>query len=452
MVCRVVCILACFGSTLPLASCATPHARPANTFTDQNEHGARHRVRASESVSPRSDTACPVNDATRLHRAYTLENWDDGGEVSHFVYAHLSQFFPTAVIHRRGPVSELEYDLDPSIGRFVVEKKNGRALTLDAYLDIAPIDGLVILHRGKIVYERYPRMRSRDKHILFSVTKAFIGTLVGILEDRGLIDVNRAIDEYISELRNTAWEGVGILDILDMSSGMAGHEIGAPYTDPAHKHYQMEASLGWLPKTDAMPQPVIEDDTYAFLTTLERRRAPGTRREYASINTTMLGWLIERVTGKPIATVLSDEIWSHMGAESDAMIVVNRHGIPVAHGGMTMTLRDLARFGLLFTEHWRLVSDKRIISDAHLHGILDGGRSHLLGNKHPAWMRHATRQWDGVTDGGSFYKDGYGHQFLWIAPRNAVVIAYFGTNEALKSSHAVELPIRQMTDTLFPKQ
>ncbi|MFQ5411119.1 MAG: serine hydrolase domain-containing protein [Phycisphaerae bacterium] len=445
-------VVGSLGSALFLASCAIGPARPTSTLANPDGHDSPYASQTLKAEFSPSNPTVTVDATTGYHRTFTLENWDDGGELSHFVYLHTSQFFRTAVIHRQGPVSKLEYHLDPSIGQFVIENMEGHEATLDEYMESAPLDGFIILHHGRIVYERYPRMRSLDKHLLFSVTKAFIGTLVSILEDRGLIDVSRSIDQYIPELRKTAWEGISVLDILDMSSGIEGHEIGAPFTDPVHKHYQMEASLGWLPITDAMPQSVIDGDTYAFLITLERRREPGTRWEYTSINTTMLGWLIERVTGKPMATLLSEEIWSRMGAEADAMIVVNRNGLGIAHAGMATTLRDLARFGLLFTESWRLVSEERIISDSHLSRITEGGRPHLLGEKHSAEMRHATRQWDEVTNGGSFCKDGFAGQRLWIAPRNDVVIAYLGTNESLRPEDAVELPLCKMTAVLFPEE
>lgn len=449
---KLIVTLAMFASTLVVASCVVTSPETEYPLASQSGDDSAYSVLDRRNSLRSSGHTLPVDVATQYHRSFTLGNWDDGGDLSHFVYLHPSQFFRTAMIHRHGPVSKLESDLDPSIGEFVVAERDGREVTLDEYIESAPLDGLVILHHGKIVYERYPRMRSSDKHLIFSVTKAFVGTLVTILEDRGLIDVSRSVNRYIPELRETAWEGISIIDILDMSSGIDGYEIGAPFTDPAHKHYQMEASLGWLPITDAMPQSVIDGDTFAFLAALKRRREPGACAEYTSINTAMLGWLIERITGKPLATVLSEEIWSHMGAESDAMIVINRRGVPIASAGMATTLRDLARFGLLFTESRRLVSDERIISDTHLSRITNGGRPHLLGEGRPAWIRHTTRQWDEVTKSGDFGKGGFAGQSLWIAPKNDVVIAYFGTNESLASEGAVELPLRKMTAVLFPAE
>lgn len=263
-----------------------------------------------------------VDDAARFHRAMDLENWDDGGELSRFVYLHPSQFFPAAVIHRRGIVSELVYDLNPEVGTYNLSLGPDSSRTLDQYIAESPIDGFIVLHQGRIVYEAYPRMQPQDSHLLFSVTKAIVGTAVGILEDRKEIDLRHGIDVYIPELRGTAWEGISGRDILEMSSGMEQSEMepGA-LTDPTHKHYQLEASLGWLPLAPEQPEPVRQGETYEFLKALERVEEPGTQWRYTSSNTAVLGWLLERVTGKPLAQVLSEEIWSRIGAELDALMV-----------------------------------------------------------------------------------------------------------------------------------
>lgn len=393
-----------------------------------------------------------AQEAARLRREVTLENWDDGGERSRFAYLNISQIFPVAVVRRAGAILTLPFDPNPAVGRYFVEKDGDRAITLDQLLCDGPFDGFLVVHRGRIVYERYPRMRPEDKHLMFSVTKSLVGTAVAILEDRGEIRVDRTIGELITDLKGTAWEKVTVRDVLEMASGIEGgeREAGA-YSDPRHKHYQLEASLGWLPKGPAMPRAVQREDTYAYLSTLRRVREPGSRWEYASVNTAVLGWLLERLTGKTLADVLADEIWSRMGAEADALMVVNRNGIAVAHAGMAATLRDLARFGLLFTHRPDAGEGERVISERVLHRITNAGRAQILqGVSHPAWdtVTHVAYQWDGVTAKRDFFKGGFGDQLLYVAPRKDVVIAYFGTNQSLDSKPHL-LPLRQMVEDLF---
>ena len=216
-------------------------------------------------------------------------------------------------------------------------------------------------------------MRMQDKHLLASVTKVFIGTAAGILGDRGRIDIRRTVGEYILALKGTPWGQVTIRDVLEMASGMEGSNES--YTGPQNKHYQYEASLGWQPTTPEMPESVAQGDTYRYLASLKQIRKPGESWAYTSVNTAILGWLLEEITRKSIADVLSEQIWSEIGAEADAFIVMNKKGVAAAHGGMSTTLRDLARFGLLFTPSWRATSRTQIISDRFC-GVLPrtGGR------------------------------------------------------------------------------
>jgi len=388
-------------------------------------------------------------EAARLRREVNLDNWDDGGERSRFAYLNTSQLFPVAVVSRAGPVLALPSTPNPAIGRFVVANEGGRDITLDQLLADGRFDGFLVLHRGRVVYERYPHMRPGDRHLLFSVTKALVGTAVAILEDRGELRIDRPVGEYIRELKGTAWENVPVRDVLEMASGMEGGENEGAYSDPGHKHYQLEASLGWLPMTSALPTPVQQEETYSYLATLGRVREPGSRWEYASVNTAVLGWLLERLTGKALSEVLTDELWSRLGAESDALLAVNRNGIAVAHAGLATRLRDVARFGLLFAHRPASQAEERVISDRVLRRITQDGRPQILGSdSRPEGRTHVAYQWDGVTDKGDFYKGGFAGQLLYVAPRKDVVIAHFGTNASLDEEPR-RLPLQRMVDELF---
>lgn len=395
----------------------------------------------SQPSAAQASSAYVPTEGQRIRRAINLQNWDDGGDLTHYVYLHTSEIFPTADIHRAGPISALVEAPTPAVGAYVVKTENGRKVTLAEFVAANNgIDGIIVLHHGRVVYEAYPRMRPEDKHLLMSVTKAFVGTAVGILEDRGKIDIHRPINDYIRELKGTAWEGITVRDILEMASGMEG--ANESYTDPADKHYQYEASVGWQPKTPEMPESVREDDTYRYLASLKRLRNPGEAWAYTSINTEVLGWLLEEVTGKSVAQVLSDEIWAPMGAEADAQMVVSSKGVAVSHAGMVATLRDVARFGLLFALSWNKTARTQIISDKFLQRILTQGRPDLSGQAHVAY------QWDAVTKNGKFHKGGFGGQLLYIAPQKDVVIVYFGTNKTVDDG-GPRLPLGALIDSLF---
>jgi CubicO group peptidase (beta-lactamase class C family) len=315
---------------------------------------------------------------------------------------------------------------------------------LDDVLAGPTVDAFIVVHRGRIVYERYPHMRPQDKHVYWSVSKSFVGAIVAMLEDEGRVDSRAPIEKYIGELAPTAWAGTPVIDILDMASGMSGLEVDdrpAAYTDPASVYYQFEARLGLHAKA-AGP----ETDAYAYVAGLKRLKPSGRVKEYSSVNTFVLSWLIEKVTGKPYPEVVSERIWRRIGAEADAGMVVDRAtGTPWSHGGMFSTLRDLARFGLLYTPSWRTVSREPVISAAHLRKIQTGGRPELLDNRKKEYSDKpvysgeyvSTYQWDFVWPDGDFLKLGFQGQGLYVSPLRNLVMACFSSGRGLActSSH-----------------
>src|SRR6266436_10024890 len=117
----------------------------------------------------------------------TVENWDKGGPLSHWVYTHLSEVLPTAVVRRAGQVVDLPEQLRPEIGGLKVNDEKEAKQTLDQFVNNGAVDGCIVLHRRKIVYEKYPTIQRNDLHLIMLVTKAFVGTALAILEDQGKI-------------------------------------------------------------------------------------------------------------------------------------------------------------------------------------------------------------------------------------------------------------------------
>jgi len=380
--------------------------------------------------------------ATELRRAANLETWDDGGAISNFVYRHSSEVFPAAAVKRAGSVRELPVRLRDDVANFKVDESH----TLKEYVEQEPLDGLLVVHRGAIVFESYPRMRADDRHLSFSVTKAFVGTLVALMENDGRIELRAPISRYLPELRGSVWENIAVRDVADMASGIDGFEEADSYTNPASRIYRMEAALGWQPRRDDMPQAVRDGDAYGYIRTMGKGRDPGTRFQYSSIDTLMLAQLLERVSGRRLADLLSERIWSRMGAESDADFLVNERGVAIAHAGLAMTLRDLARFGMLFMD----TGADPAIPAAVRQRMLKEGRPALLPADHPKWFTHASYQWDQVNEAGTYMKGGFGGQGLYIDARREVVMVMFGTNTTVDAK-VPPMPVLRLVPALFPE-
>ena len=385
--------------------------------------------------------------ANGFRNQWTIANWDDGGPLTHYVFLNMAEFWPHSVIDRDGPIRQLSPSVRQDVATFITQTSAGE-LFLEDYLNQPTVDGMIVLHQGRIVFEQYPRMHPHDKHLYMSVSKTIASTLVGVLADRGQININESIDSYLTELKGSGWEGVSVLNVLDMASGIDCRQaLPGVYDDPALCYYQFEAGLGWLPPTEETPE-----DIHAWVAALASRRPAGEAYEYTSVNTFLLRWLVERVTGQTYATVIESEIWQQMGAESDALLVAPRRGVPVAASGMSSTLRDLARFGLLFTPTGRILSEP-VVSDALIDNIQNGGRPEILNtdrdyddprlvNGEPVFA--SSFQWDWVMDDGDFYKGGYGGQGLYVSPERDLVIAFFGTLDSNGSSNELDIIARQL--------
>ena len=390
-------------------------------------------------------------DLQSFHDDFTLRKWIEPGEMMRYAFLNTPEFMPHAVIHRDGPVAELVEALRDDLPRMEFRTPLGE-LTLDDYVWQGPVNGIVVLHRGAVVYERYPRMRRIDKHLLMSVSKVFAGTLIAILEDRGEIDTSATVDVYLPEVRGSGWEGVSIRDVLDMTSGIDCDELSPEaYHDTESTYYPFEESLGLIPT-----YPGSRYSTWDYVASLGRATESGQAFDYTSVNTFILSWLAEKITNTRFPDLVSQEIWTKIGAESDALISSSRCGAIASHGGVITRPRDLARFGLLFTPSWQVVTNEPVISERHLHQIMHGGRPEIfdkgvwgkraLEQLAPARPLHNSHQWDFVMTDGDFYKGGFGGQGLYISPSRDLVIAFFGTMIGERRENALMSISQQLSE------
>lgn len=378
---------------------------------------------------------------------FRVDTWASGNggataDQVRFNYIHPTQFFPHAVIARSDTVSPFEPQHIDAFESISASTPMG-TLPFGRFIEESGMDGVLVIRRGRIVLEKYVGMRRIDAHIWWSVSKAVAALLVAILEDRRQLDVSRSIDFYLPELKTSGFAGTRVLDVLDMASGIDALEADDPlaHSDPQSAFGKFEASLGIQPKGASTPA-----SPYHYVGQLQQHREPGRAFEYTSVNTFALGWLIEKLSGLPLHEVVRKEVWSRIGAQNDAfMLLAPGTGAPAIHGGISSTLRDLGRFGLLFTPSHALVCNEQLVSSDFLKKIQTGGRPEIfdkasggsrlremLGER-PA---HNTYQWDFVMADGDFFKGGFDGQGLYISPEQDLVVAYFG--HSARAVHAVK--------------
>jgi CubicO group peptidase (beta-lactamase class C family) len=376
--------------------------------------------------------------------------WVVNGKDMAWNFKNLHRIFPTVNVYRSGQVRELAYALMPEIPNFSIDvgkKKTRFRKFLDS--DQSTTMGIVILHKGKIVFEHYPRMQPYEKPIYWSVTKVFVSAVVAILEDQGLIDVNKSIDFYLPELADSDFSSIRIRNILDMATGI---DCPEEYEHKSSCYYRYSVTLGDGYWDDQSP-----DNPYEMLSQLKvgQHAEQGTSFSYSGVNTFVLSWLVEKITAMPFQDALTKYIWRRMGAESDASMLAPRYGVPNTHGGLLARLRDVARFGLLFTPSYKVVTDEKIISDRYIDLIKNGGNPDLLknarfGNRATDLVKHNVYQWDAIFTNNDFFKGGWAGQGLLVNPDRNLVAVYTGYFKDDKYSETRLLPIlRSVLEGVF---
>jgi len=381
--------------------------------------------------------------------------WSVNGKDMAWNARNLHRIHPTVNVYRAGQVRELADKPMPAIADHPVETPQGPMRFVDFLdSDFSTSMGVVVVHRGKVVFEHYARMEPYEKPIMWSVSKVLVSSIVSILEERGLVDIDLPIETYIPEMSNSAYAGTTVRNLLDMASGIECPEEYYDRTSCFNLLMQAMGETWWDSKSP--------DNPYTYLAGLkaERYAEQGTSFDYGSVNTDILGWMVEKITGMSFQDALSREIWTQIGMESDAAYVAPRFGVPHWDGGFLARMRDMARFGLLFTPSYTVVSDTRIISEQHIETLLNGGRPELLANaRYPGWkkwtheadqVKHNVYQWDLVWNNGDIYKGGWAGQGLLVNPLRDLVAVYTGYFKDDEHSEISVLPhLRDVLNGVF---
>lgn len=244
---------------------------------------------------------------------------------------------------------------------------DGARLDFDGFLAATDSDGIVILHRGAVVAERYAHgMHRQTPHILMSVSKSLLGIAAGILTGQGILDPDEPVTRFIPEIANTAYAGATVGNLLDMRVGVHFDEDYLATSGPIVDYRK---ASNWNP-VDPGDAP---SDLRSFFQRLTRTDGPhGGRFHYVSPNTDLMGWVIERAAGTRYADLLSALLWQPMGAEHSAYITVDRLGAPRCAGGICATVMDLARVGQLMVQGGKR-DDARIIPAEWLDDVVARG-------------------------------------------------------------------------------
>ena len=375
-----------------------------------------------------------------LNNGANLDNWRKT-PFSKWAFHHVREIVPTANIENK---SGLVNNLRLNIQKF-------SDLNLDKVMEETETDALVIAKDDTILFEKYNNgMSENSPHILFSVSKSILGLIVGALIESKTLKESDLIIRFIPELKMTAYSDATIRDLLDMRVGVKFDEDYTATTGPII-NYRYAAN--WNP----VPAGIEAGDLKSFMETLnDRDGLHNDRFHYVSPNTDLLAWVCERASGMRYSDLLSDLLWTPLGAESSGYITVDRLGGMRAAGGVCFTARDLARVGLMIAS-CGYANNKQIIPEVWINDIIKNGSNSAwekrIGMDEFGNMPMHYRSFWYVQKNGDPLIHGLGihGQYLFIDPKLNLSVAWFSSdNDATGSPYISKVleTINFLRDTL----
>nr|WP_313407167.1 serine hydrolase [Stutzerimonas kunmingensis] len=341
--------------------------------------------------------------------------------------ANFRQLMPTVNVSRGlGESSLVEHQPSNEIDALTfVPLGGGEPMTWQQSLQANYTDGIIILHRGKLVYERYfGVLKPEGQHAAMSITKTFTGTLAALLVAEEKLDPERLVADYVPELAASGFGDASVRQLMDMTTGI---HFSEDYADPKAEVWAHAAAGNPLPKPADYQGPRTY---YEFLQTVKPQGRHGEAFHYRTANSDALGWVIARVSGQNVAQLLSERIWSRLGVEQDAYMSVDSIGTPFAGGGLNASLRDLVRFGEMMRNEGRYngtqILPPEVVADirggANRDDFAKAGYRLL-----PGWS-YRNMWWVSHNEHGAFMARGVHGQALYVDPLAEMVIARFASH------------------------
>ncbi len=311
-----------------------------------------------------------------------------------WAYQHMRELGPSAPVARgTGTPSDMASaprDLDT----LAFDDDKGVRTTLADWQRSTYTDALLVMHRGKVVYERYHAgMTPASTHMLASMSKSLTGLLATELIQQGVINPSALVTSYLPELKDSAWADATVQQTLDMTTGV---QYSENFADPSAGIFQYLIAAGLVPAPAGYPGPRTMTE---YLPTVKKQGEHGAAFQYKSVDTEVIGWLIQRVTGQSFSTLLSQRVWTPLGAQEDAYVWLDPAGGQASSVGVSATLRDMGRLGEMLRQNGRF-NGRQIVSAASVAEIRRGAD--------PQKFRAA----------GQTMRDGYSYHNHWWLPHD----------------------------------
>ncbi len=342
----------------------------------------------------------------------TLANWRMR-PYSAWSFQSLNEIVPSAVIAGTGKPESPAKPLG-TLGNLPVANAAGDMVPLAVFLEASQTDSFIVMRQGEFIAEWHAPTCDRLKpHLIFSVSKSITGILAGILADQGLLSPDDPVIKHVPEAAGSAYADATLRHLLDMETALDFEEN---YLDKTGAFDRYRRATGWNPDDPANPSA----DLKSFLCTIPKLKGEhGKVHLYRSPNTDMTGIILERAAGRRIPELISELIWKPMGAHSNAFVTVDRIGTSRAAGGISVTPRDLARFGDLVR-----LNGKGVVSESWVRDLWTGGsrRAWAIGDQADHFPKGSYRSFWYESGEGELATIGIHGQWIWIDPETGTVV------------------------------
>lgn len=365
-------------------------------------------------ASPESGYAHADEDIGTVREIYDGRLYPD---IQVNTFRNIDRLFPTRTVPRGPAASNLPYG-EPGLDGFWFEH-DGQRYDLFDVLSLNRVSGLLVVHDEHVVFEKYLLGNDETtRWMSMSVVKSMTATLIGAaIHDGHIRSIDDPIVDYLPRFEGTAYDGVTVRHILQMTSGVAWNET---YTDPASDRRRMlEAQIGQQP-----------GDILDLMGSLPRVAEPGTRWNYSTGETHVAGALVAAATGMHVADYLSEKIWVPAGMEADAnWWLESPDGLEVGGSGLSATLRDYARFGLVLLNDG-VINGERMLPEGWMEEA--GSRKVVDGEEieygYMLWPLHDR----------SYAAIGIFGQFVFVDPDRDLVVAMWSAQPKPLGKHGVD--------------
>ncbi|NKI15881.1 serine hydrolase [Spongiibacter sp. KMU-166] len=297
---------------------------------------------------------------------------------------------------------------------------HGKAISSADFLKESRPTGLLVIKDGQVIYENYWQgLKESDRQFAFSVAKSMTSVLVGMAIGDGLIDdVNDPVVKYLPHFKGSAWDQATIANALEMSSGVDFDEDYSR-TDTDMRRFQIDF--------------VLDKPVEPFLLSLDSAGPPGVKQGYNSMETQLLGFVLRSVIGdRTLADYMHEKLWEPLGAQDDASWTTDVTGMEITIGGLSMSLRDLAKVGQLFLQRGQWKGEQLIPEFWVLESTTPSKPYQMPGRDNPLSEKpfgYGYLWWTPVDPSGrEYYASGLYGQYLFVNEEKGLVIAMYNAN------------------------